>query len=594
MIEYEYDELNRLKKIIPRDYTLFISDIKLMMSSNQLIHADEPGRYTLSGITVTDSILSYINGDDDILDKDQIKKRQDDLYQKYNQDNSNPDMSMELINTILNTEKKHNCYNFGTTEYANNKNKIDYTKKDDVNKFMCHWLDYEVKNIPEGGKENIPVAVATENYHKWMLAIGFSTDRDPHQKPWEIPGGLSFNGIFVIIPFYRENSTEDPEFIHYIQSTEWNNFFQPIENTGGIYAAVLEPPETNTDYNMNTMDSEQDIITNKYLNQKIYAYSYAQPWDFVNIYNKELHNALLKNPDYQESLKRPEFKESIIDTKVTRMFKVERDSCPYSIIPYDRKQDNQMVTSMVFVMSLDGKFESVSVTNKPKRYFDIRCRWDAFFTVWWKLDNTNRFIINNWAANEKNYPLSPVYNTVTYGQIINKEKDFTYYNTVVMTLLHDNTLVTKNTSPIIEPIGSYPKGNPSYELTWKRCEEFAVSYQGDPIMYNLIINYRDRYQKLFEDSIYATGYKFRVTDPDGVVREVYSQNDSKQLYDTVKLEDDVYELSVPKDDTVSSLTITAVDNDVVCVAYNDENGKCEEYSRYGGGYSFYPFLTDNE
>ncbi|KPA11807.1 hypothetical protein MHK_007985 [Candidatus Magnetomorum sp. HK-1] len=99
-----------------------------------------------------------------------------------------------------------------------------------------------------------------------------------------------------------------------------------------------------------------------------------------------MHNILLKNPDYQESLKKPEFKEAIIDTKVTRMFKVERDSCPYSIIPYDRKQDNQMVTSMVFVMSLDGKFESISVNNKTKKYFDIRNRWNAFFTVWQKLD----------------------------------------------------------------------------------------------------------------------------------------------------------------------------------------------------------------
>ncbi|KPA11806.1 hypothetical protein MHK_007984 [Candidatus Magnetomorum sp. HK-1] len=148
-----------------------------------------------------------------------------------------------------------------------------------------------VRNAPEG-KENIPVAVATESYEKWMLAVGFSTDRDPHQKPWEIPGGLSFNGIFVVIPFSRGNPSEDPEFVHYIQSTQWNDdYFKPINNTN-IYAAVLEPPETNTNYNMKTVDSVQDTMTNKYLNQRIYAYSYAQPWDCVNIYPKNCNRHL--------------------------------------------------------------------------------------------------------------------------------------------------------------------------------------------------------------------------------------------------------------------------------------------------------------
>jgi len=112
------------------------------------------------------------------------------------------------------------------------------------------------------------------------------------------------------------------------------------------------------------------------------------------------------------------------------------------------------------------------------------------------------------------------------------------------------------------------------------------------MMYNLILDYSKKYQKLFEDSIYATGYKFRVSDQDGRVEDVYIQNSSKQLYDIVKIENDIYELSVPKDDTVSSLTITAVDNDAVCVAIDDETKKCKEYSRYGGGYSFYPFQTD--
>ena len=340
--------------------------------------------------------------------------------------------------------------------------------------------------------------------------------------------------------------------------------------------------------------SEQETITEEYLNKKIYAYSYSQAWNFENIYNEKLHNLLLENHDYLELLEKNESKEAIVDTKVTRIFKVERENCPYFIIPYDRNQDNQMVTSIVFVISMDNKFESVAVANKKQKYFDIRNRWNAFFTVWQKIENTDRIVINNWAANDNNDLLSPVYNTVTYGQVTDKIMGTSYYNTIIMTLLHDDTLLTKNTSPVIEPIGSYSKGNTSYELTWKMCEEYAKYYQGDPIMYDKINDCRNKYQKLFEDSIYATGYTFRITDPDGVVSDVFSQNDSNKLYDTVKIEVDVYELTVPKDDTVSSLIITAVDNDVICAAYNDQAKKCEEYSRYGGGYSFYPFLTDTE
>jgi len=596
MIEYEYDELNRLKKITPVEYTLFINDIKLMMSTNQLIKANEPESLTLSGITVTDSILQYISDNDVTQYTTQIKKRQDNLYQAYNDDNSNPEMSMQLMKKILNNEKSNNYYNFGTTEDALSHG-VSYTDQNEVNKLMCHWMDYEVYGASKC-KENVPVAVATESYNQWMLAVGFATDRDPYKYPWDIPKDLGFNGIFVIIPFSRGNPYEDPEFVHYIQSTQWNkNYFKPVYDKiigKKIYAAVLEPPETDTDYEMAPKISEQDTMANEYLNQKIYAYSYTQPWDSIDAYNERLHQLLLKNPDYQKSLKRAEFKEAMNHTKVTRMLKVERDDQSYAIIPYDREKNNKLVTPMIIVMSLDGKFESVTVNNDSEKYFKLTDRWDAFVAVWFQLDHSKRYIINNWAANEKNFPLSPVYNTVTYGQIKNEEKNMTYYNTEVVTLKHDHTLITKNISPAIEPIGSYPKGNTSYETTWKTCEEYLTHYQGDPIMYNLILDYSKKYQKLFEDSIYATGYKFKVSDPDGTVKDVYSQNSSKQLYDIVKIEDDIYELSVPKDGTASSVTITAVDNDAVCVAFDDETQKCKEYSRYGGGYSFYPFQTDTE
>jgi len=222
-----------------------------------------------------------------------------------------------------------------------------------------------------------------------------------------------------------------------------------------------------------------------------------------------------------------------------------------------------------------------------------RSRWDAFFAVWQQLDS-NRLIINNWPVNETNDPLLSAYNTVTYGQIVDKTMGNSYYNTVVIKLLHDNSLLTQNTSPVIEPIGSYPKGNTSYELTSKICEEYDKYYQKDPVMYNSVIECKNKYQKLFEDSVYATGYTFFITDPDGIVKDVFGQDESNQLYDIVKIEDNVYELSVPVDDKVSSLTITAIDNDATCIVYNDESKKCEEYSRYDGGYSFYPFLTDTE
>jgi len=467
IIEYEYDELNRLKKITPVEYTLFINDIKLMMSTNQLINADEPESLTLSGITVTDSILQYISDNDETQLPAQIKNRQDSLYQTYNEENSNPETTMQLIKKILNNEKSNNYYNFGTTEDALSHG-VSYTDQNEVNKLMCHWMDYEVFGASKG-KENVPVAVATESYNQWMIAVGFATDRDPFKSSWDIPKDLAFKGIFVIIPFFRGNISEDPEFIHYIQSTEWNEqYFEPVyDNSIGkeIYAAVLEPPETDTNYKMAPIDSEQDTMTNEYLNQKIYAYSYTRPWDSLDAYNEKLHQLLLKNPDYQESLKRAEFKKAMNHTKVKRIIKVERRGISYAIIPYDREKDSKLVTPMTIVMALDGKFESVSVNNDTEKYFKLTDRWDAFIAVWKQLDHSKRYIINNWAANEKNFPLSPVYNTVTYGQIKNEEKNIIYYNTEVVTLKHDNTLAIKNVSPEIKAIGSYPKGNTSYETT---------------------------------------------------------------------------------------------------------------------------------
>jgi hypothetical protein len=412
------------------------------------------------------------------------KDRQNELYNEYQTGNNI--MDMQLIKTILNDKKQSVHYNFGTTEDYHINYGYNYEDQDLVNKLMCHWMDYQVAGIKEENRKNVPVAVASGSYKKWMLAVGFNTDRDPHTYPWSIPKELDFYGVFVVVPFGSENLSLDPKAVYYIDSTSWNDDY--FLKVGDFYAAVMEPPETDTNYNMNTILPEKDSLASDYLNKKIYAYSYAMPWDTIGVYNKEVHELLLKNPEYRESLKNPAFKQAMDGTRVRRIYKVEKENSPYAIIPYDRYVSNQLTTPMIIAMGLDGKFESVTASNDTKKYFKIRDRWEAFFAVWNQIYNSGRYVINNWPATEKNYPLSPVYNTITYGRIIDEEKNQNYYNTVEIALLHDNSILTKNTSPIIEPVGSYSKGNASYEFTWKYCEQLAVAYAEDEMMYNLIID----------------------------------------------------------------------------------------------------------
>ena len=131
------------------------------------------------------------------------------------------------------------------------------------------------------------------------------------------------------------------------------------------------------------------------------------------MYNEEIHHLLLQNPDYQRSLKNESFMSAQKGTTVSRIYKIESDSGAYAIVPFDRKKENgQMVTSLVIDIGLDGKFHSAAASNESSRFYQIRERWDALYEIWRQIYRKNSFVINNWPSFEKGYPLSPGYNTV--------------------------------------------------------------------------------------------------------------------------------------------------------------------------------------
>jgi len=148
----------------------------------------------------------------------------------------------------------------------------------------------------------------------------------------------------------------------------------------------------------------------------------------------------------------------------------------------------------------------------------------------------------------------------------------------------------KNISPEISPVGLYDKGNTEYKKHWQVFEEYSEKYINDEFLHNILTSLAEKYQKIFEDSVYATAFQFRMNDTDGTVKRVIASK-GETRYEVIKNSENLYEVIVPKDDTNTLITVAAVDDDCKCIKY-EESGFCSQFSMYGGGYSFYNLSTN--
>ncbi|ETR72671.1 MAG: hypothetical protein OMM_01538 [Candidatus Magnetoglobus multicellularis str. Araruama] len=439
-----------------------------------------------SGQVVANSILTYL-----------------DMTRSYNILETR--INMDTMSRILNRYSFY-YYNFGSTKDLIRMGKIDMSKtteeiQDQVNTWICHWIDYDVHGASDDRK-NVPAAVALGDYDSWKMIYGFITNWDPFLNSWKIPDGVQLEGFYL-----RNPKDSDPYNHTYHQSDYWNyRVFSPLNqmetDEENIFPIVVEPPEQELEGVLTSTPPVKDQNVVKTINQIKWGYSYITPWETINEYNQQLHDSIIANTDFEKALNNEHFSKAIKDTMVARMYKIETGN-NYALVPFDRNIEGKLSTSMIVVSGLDGTFKQSSVSSSDN-YFQVKSRWDAMNEV---QEETGRDVINNWLTLDNVDALRPVYKSVTLGTTENG-----YMNTIVH-LSKKNGLIDINISP---------------EIT---CAGF---YENDG---NIV-------------------YRFKIKDTEGYIYSVEAES-----YEILAIQDDIYELVVPQSTSAGIIEITARDND---------------------------------
>lgn len=440
-------------------HTLVINDV-----SQQLSRGGDP-KY--SGAAVADMILTYLNPAQ-YFTHHTTDERQEILMAGYGVNVDGDEIiSISGLKDILNNYLKPSTpYNYGIStenvvdsdgtifwseEYAGEQNR--------VNRFIMHWLDYDVSNAPEDRMHG-PAAVVTSSdpqkrdggadsdYNHWMTIVGYSSDIDPHTTSWEILNA-QLNGFVVSDPAVNGLGS-----YKYIQANEWNaKYFRPIKNGlegAGRYGAVVEPPETennNVQVVEKTPEPSQELV--KQLNTHKTDYVYKDFWlsDDTSEDNAsaEIKKRLMENRDFIKMLKFDTYRQAFKPENVGRVIKVESAGGDYALILFEKNDNGKLITTGAAMVSLSTGSFKMGFSNPKADFFDETKRWKAVFNVYAETGNQP---VNAWPALYKSNPLD-------YGcKVVTPEEKDSLKQFNIYQAEKDGEVFLLDQSPLIELLSS--------------------------------------------------------------------------------------------------------------------------------------------
>ncbi|MBN1406032.1 MAG: PKD domain-containing protein [Candidatus Omnitrophica bacterium] len=346
-----------------------------------------------SGAASAKMILEYLNG------------QQYDLTTLYNFGRSHQEPQNSGISSLDPTAVAAILNQYKLPEY--NFTVITENTAENLLKYICHWMDYEVLNT---AKPNSPVAIPIKTgYNHWVVVNGASTDVEPqaNQHLWNL-GHFTVFGLTLMDPVFG------PDFIgHQVYKTASEliqDYILPLNTSdkyNGNYIAVTEPPVYNPGEEAAVEQQMKEVTVSLAQPQvnyrtKIFAANCKAGLSSFN--DSESGECIdIKNIIDPHLFANEEFVNIFNSSKLSNSFYVENlsdSSKSYYLVSMEDKKTG-LVHIAALVDAKQGYFKELSWSKEGHKYLKIN-QYDALRLIQDKrgnydwLNSSSRLIYSKW------------------------------------------------------------------------------------------------------------------------------------------------------------------------------------------------------